>query len=202
MSCSYDDMQHLIKAPLFCCSMRCIFCLLLVEVIYFISIFPFLYSSFCKLPAVVKGNIWGSVSPCINHVVFLILPFLSVYLIWKLLFKLHFDKIIKTVCIQLLCDVFMTPSFQKPKTIWVVCKSVLLENKMQQSSNPNTAQAGLSVCDKNYPLQTVLFRGLKHSQAVYTRPWTGLLLWRRCRAEIRTSTVLPFRRTIQKNSQT
>lgn len=54
MSCSYDDMQHLIKAPLFCCSMRCIFCLLLVEVIYFISIFPFLYSSFCKLPAVVK----------------------------------------------------------------------------------------------------------------------------------------------------
>lgn len=41
-----------------------------------------------------------------------------------------------------------------------VCKSVLLENKMQQSNNTNTTKAGLKcVCVvKNYPLQAAIWR--------------------------------------------
>lgn len=46
---------------------------------------------------------------------------------------------------------------------------------MQQSNNPNTAQAGLSVCGKKITLCRLPFRGLKHSQAAYTRPRAELL---------------------------
>lgn len=99
----------------------------------------------------------------------------------EIIFRLHSNKnqkcCLHSASISIIicaCITFVSPCL-KTRTIHVICKSVLLENKMQQSNNPNTAQAGLSVCVVETTLCRLPFRGLKHSQAVYTQSWTDSL---------------------------